>query len=446
MRLEGGLKRRISRTFLLQAAGISVAAVVGVYLAAAILQEVLVTQALRQEADYYWERYADDPEAPLPDTRNLHGFMIAVAGDAEAELPEHLRGLDVGFHDVPGDAGFTTVYVTAREGRRLYLAFDGERVNELAAYFGLVPLMFVLLVLYLSVWLAYRASHRAVSPVAWLARQVNRLDPDAPDPAAFAPEQVPGDADEEVLVLAAALRRFAERLRAFIERERNFTRDASHELRTPLTVIRIASDVLLADSELSDSGRESLERIRRSARDMEELVEAFLLLAREADHELTKETVCVNDVVAAELERLQLLAGEKPLQLGNTATCRLLIPGSEKVVAALIGNLMRNAFAYTDSGRVAVHIEPRQVVIEDTGLGMKAQHVRQVFEPYFRVDPQRGGGHGVGLTIVGRLSERFHWPVRIDSEPGVGTRVTVDFPDARCEPPGPADTRRAVSP
>jgi signal transduction histidine kinase len=438
------LKRRISRTFLLQAAGISVAAVVGVYLAAAILQEVLVTEALRQEAEYYWERQARDPQAALPDTRNLRGFLATA--DGGKDLPDDLRGLDVGFHDVRGDADFTTVYVTAREGRRLYLVFDGERVNELAAYFGLVPLMLVLLVLYLAVWLAYRASHRAVSPVSWLAREVNRLDPYAPDPAAFAPEHLPRDADAEVQVLAAALGRFAERLGAFVERERNFTRDASHELRTPLTVIRIASDMLLNDPALPEAARVGLERIGRSARDMEVLVEAFLLLAREADHELTRGAVCVNDLVVAELERAQLVAGRKPIEVVIEAACRLLVPGSEKVVSALVGNLVRNAFSYTDAGRVSIGIAPQRVVIEDSGVGMDEQHIREAFEPFFRGQPQHRGGHGVGLTIVRRLSERFNWPVRIESEPGVGTRVTVDFPEARCEPLAADGGEPAVSP
>ncbi len=433
MRTEGGLKRRLNRAFLLQAAAISVAAVVGVYLAAAILQQVLVTEALRQEAEYFWTRHARDPQAALPDTRNLRGFLAA-APDA-ARLPAELRGLDAGFHDLPGTAAATTVYVAERAGQRLYLVFDSERVNELAAYFGLVPLVLVLLLLYLSVWLAYRASHRAVSPVSWLAREVNRLDPDAPDPSAFAPANLAPDADQEVRVLATALEGFARRLRAFVERERNFTRDASHELRTPLTVIRIATDLLLADPTLSGAGRTGVERIGRAARDMQGLVEAFLLLAREADPILAREPVCVNEILGAELERLPLLAGQKPIELHSAATCRLLVNAPPAVVAVLLGNLLRNAYAYTDTGRIRVRIEPHRVVIEDSGIGMDPQGVSRAFEPYVRGTAQRGDGYGVGLTIVRRLSEQFHWPVDIRSAPGVGTRVTIDFPDARCEPP-----------
>jgi signal transduction histidine kinase len=51
-----------------------------------------------------------------------------------------------------------------------------------------------------------------------------------------------------------------------------------------------------------------------------------------------------------------------------------------------------------------------------------------------RGETARRGGHGLGLTIVRRLSDRFGWPVTIDSSPGVGTRVEIRFPGARREP------------
>jgi signal transduction histidine kinase len=431
MPIEGGLKRRINRTFLLQAAAISLAAVVSVYLAATVIKHVLVTEALRLEAEYFWQRRAGDPAFALPDTRNLTGLLSRVGG--EGQLPEGLRDLGDGFHEVPSGAGLTTVYVSTRDDQRLYLVFDGERVNELAAYFGLLPLIVVLVVLYLSVWLAYRASHRAVSPVTWLAREVNRLDPDAPNAEPFAAQQLPVDADEEVRVLAAALAGLAKRLDAYVERERNFTRDASHELRTPLTVLRVAADTLMERDDLPAPARQTVQRIKRSTRDMEDLVEAFLLLAREGETGLGVTRVCINDVVDAELEQLKLISADKPLQVSLRSDCRLWVRGPDQALSSMIGNLLRNAFSYTDAGLISVHIGPNHVVIEDSGVGMDAQGVEQAFEPFFRGQPSRRGGHGVGLTIVRRFSDRFHWPISIDSKPGVGTRVRVEFPDAECQ-------------
>jgi signal transduction histidine kinase len=432
MAIELTLKRRISRTFLLQAAAISIAAVVSVVLAAVVIKQVLVTEALRMESDYFWQRHAQDPGFPLPDTRNLTGRMATL--DQLDGLTPELQTLGDGFHDLPRAAGFTTVYVTTRGNRRLFLIFDGERVNELAAYFGLVPLVVVLLVLYLSVWLAYRASHRAVSPFTWLAREVNRIDPDIPREQRLAVADLPADADTEVRVLAEALAGLADRIDAFAERERNFTRDASHELRTPLTVIRIATDVLLGRRDLDDQTLDHVRRIRRSSEEMERLVEAFLLLARETDQGLPDERVCLNDVADAEIERLRLIARDKPIELTLEADCQLFVEGPLQVIASVIGNLVRNAIAYTDKGRVRVIIDGTGVAIEDSGIGMEKDEVDAAFRPFFRADAGRVGGHGVGLTIVRRFADRFGWPLDIISRPGSGTRVTVGFPDADCQP------------
>jgi signal transduction histidine kinase len=418
-----GLGARLGRAFLLQAALIGAAAVVGVFLASVLLERVLIRQALRDEASYYWTQRERDPAFPLPRTVNLTGHLAAV--------PPALAGLAPGYHD-RRDAGLdTVVYVTERGGEKLYLVFDRSGVARLATVFGLLPLAVVLLVLYLSTWLALRASRRAFSPVIALARRVRELDPELPDPAGLDPAQLPADADDEVRELADALSRYAQRLASFVERERLFTRDASHELRSPLTVIRMAAERLDAEPALSEAGRRSAERIRRAARDMEDLTSAFLLLARESERALPAEEVCVNDVLAVELERAQVLAEARPVRSSLEATARLYVQAPEKVVAVVLGNLVRNAFAYTDAGEVTVEVDATGVSIRDTGIGIEPAKVGEMYRPFVRGDESRRGGHGVGLTIVRRLSDRFGWRVEIHSQPGVGTQVEIRFPAAR---------------
>jgi signal transduction histidine kinase len=430
---EGSLKHRLGRAFLRQAIFISIAAILGVYAAGLLLEDVLIRRALKDEAAYFWSHRAKKADFPTPDTHNLTAYL-ARSGERQ-EIPELLRALDPGFHDLPSSRGISLAYVNDRDGQRLYLVFDGQRVRELAIYFGLGPLAVSLVVLYLSTWMGYLISRRAVSPVIWLAREVQRLDPQAPHASAFSLKRLPADANEEVHLLATSICQFALRLDAFVERERNFTRDASHELRSPITVIKMAADLLVTDSQLPDAARELVQRIQRSARDMEELMEALLLMARESEQGFSLEPVCVNDLVAEELERARLLLGAKPVEILNSAECRLTLGASDKVLSVLVGNLLRNAFSYTDAGRVAVTISTqRQVIIEDSGIGIPQQQVQQVFKPYFRAGPKRRGGHGVGLTIVKRLCDRFGWQIEVQSRPGRGTRVTLRFPDARCEP------------
>lgn len=431
MKANRSLARRLTRALTVQAVLITLAAVLGIYLTTVLMEEVLIKQALRQEATYFWDNRAKDPQFHLPNTANLTGYLVS---NKDHQLPAGLSDLEPGFHDLPSEMDVSVAYVTVQNGERLLLLFDARQVGELATYFGLVPLTAVLVLLYLSMWAAYRVSHRMFSPVTWLARKVNELDPRAPDVTAFVPENLPGEADQEVRVLARAISEFAERLDAFVSRERNFTRDASHELRSPLTVIRIAAEMLLTEQELAPKAKSSVLRMLRAVQDMEELTEAFLILARESEQGLSQEPVCINDVVKEELDRTQLLIEDKPVEIHTNADCRLVTNGSDKVLSVLIGNLLRNAFNYTEAGQVRVSIQNGELCIEDSGIGIPEQQVEQVFQPFVRGSSTQRGGHGVGLTIVKRLSDRFNWPVQIDSEVNVGTRVVVRFPDSHCEP------------
>ena len=424
---DSRIRAWLGQAFMLQAALISIAAVVGVFVASALLEGVLIRAALDDEVTHFWRQRDSDPAFQLPNTRNLRGYF-------EDSAPAALRAMPLGYQDWKKDGLDYVVDVTERDGRRLYLVFDRTNVNRLAAYYGLVPLAAVLLVLYLSTWIGFRRLRRAVSPMIALARKVRELEEDPTSIERVQALQVPEDADEEVRELTDALLRYSKRLAHFLERERQFTRDASHELRSPLTVIRMAASILLEDPELSDSRRRTAQRIQRACHDMEELTHAFLLLARESETGLAVEAVCVNDLILEEIERARLLAADKPVTSEVRSTHRVLLEAPEKVLSILLGNLLRNAFSYTDAGQVVVEVTAGKVTIRDTGVGIASEKIEEMFRPFVRGDGTRRGGHGVGLTIVRRLSDRFGWPVSVVSEPGVGTTVEIQFPHSRAEP------------
>ena len=428
MQKSAGLRSKIWVAFILQVAAISFATLLGVYGASAVLKDVLIQRALTDEASHYWKRLEKDPAAPLPDTFNMLGHMLKPGEDA-SRLPAKLRDLEPGYHSLPRIKGGSLVYVSDGPPGRLYLVFNQEQVDALAFFFGAVPLAVVLVVIYVIAWFTYRVSRRAVSPVIWLANLVQQWDPKHPDVSALSPDQLPTDVGGEVRVLAAALHRFASRIESFVEREHNFTRDASHELRTPLTVIRMATDLLLADGELLPHAQRSVQRIKTSARDMEALIEAFLILAREGDTGLKEEDFAVGDVVREEIDKARPLLADKPVELLLEDAGDFALHASPRVLAVMLGNLLRNACHYTDAGRIVVRIAGDRIEVEDSGIGMTPDELERAFEPFFRGGEHREGGQGVGLTIVRRLADRFGWPVDLQSEHGRGTRATLRFPN-----------------
>jgi signal transduction histidine kinase len=425
-RRAAGLRGKIWIAFILQVVAISLATVLGVYAASTILKDVLIKRALTDEAAHYWSLLERNPDADLPDTFNMKGYMAA-AGDPDPDVPVSIRGLGLGFHALPAAEGGALVYVDERERGRLYLIFKQEQVDRLAFLFGFVPLTVVLLIIYLTAWLTYRVSRRAVSPVIWLAGVVRGWDPKKPDLAAIEADKLPADVDGDVLVLARALHGFASRIDEFVERERNFTRDASHELRSPLTVIKVAADVM-QEEELSPYARRSLDRIRRSVRDMEALIESFLILAREDYTGLPEEDFLVNEVVREEVDKVEPLLRNRPVTLRVVDEHSFCLHASPKVFSVMLSNLLRNACLYTEEGSVTVRIGRDSVAVEDTGCGMSEEQLAQAFKPFYRGGREGARGHGIGLTIVSRLSERFGWPVELRSEPGKGTVASIRFP------------------
>ncbi len=428
MSQPAGLRRKIWIAFILQVAAISFATVLGVYGASAILKDVLIQRALVDEAAHYWKRLDANPAAQLPDTYNLRGFLAADAA-SRANLPEPLRTLKPGYHALARMDGGALVFVDDGPSGRLYLVFAQSQVDALAFFFGAVPLVLVLIVIYVIAWFTYRVSRRAVSPVIWLADVVRNWDPKRPAIASIDPDNLPVDVEGETQVLALALHEFASRIERLVERERNFTRDASHELRTPLTIIRMACDMLEADGDLAPHTARSVRRIKSAARDMEALIESFLILARESDTGLPEEDFVVAEVVADEVEKLSPLLQDKPVELRVEDRRGFVVHGSPRVFSVMLSNLLRNACLYTERGSVTVVIEGDRVEVVDTGIGMSADELARAFEPFFRGGDGRRSGQGVGLTIVRRLSERFGWPVSLDSEPGKGTRATIRFPE-----------------
>jgi len=424
MKNRSGISQQLWQAFLIQAGLISLVAILSIYAARFVVGDILIRRALQEEANHFWQLYREDASVSRPNTYNLSGYLQP--GDA---LPDYLAGLGPGFHKLETDQDtLTTTYVTDNNGKRLYLEFDNKQVGRLALLFGMLPLLVILFIIYLSSWIAYRFSSRAVSPIIKLAREVENLDPGSEEFADRLKHSLLKNTNREVQSLSEALYGLTGRIESFLERERNFTRDASHELRSPITVIKLASEMMLNDPDLGERNHKQVERIRRNAEDMEELIETLLLLARESEKMLSSDHVSVNDIVSEEIDRAENLLQDKHVKINYVAHNHLNVIASDKVLSVMIGNIIRNAFSYTDEGEVKISINGTALVIEDSGIGIPDNQMDSLFRPFQRGKHKQRGGYGVGLTIVKMLSDRFNWPIKIESELDRGTRVTIDFP------------------
>ena len=402
---------------------ITVAAILGVFLAKLMIEERLVKSAILEEADYFWKYYLGDDEFNLPDTKNLTGYFDPnlLPSIIQDKLPT-----EPGFYEFSDLSNRLVLYVSKGQHETLYLVYYRGQVDALVLYYGLFPLLVVLTILYLTLWLAYRYSRRTISPITRLATHINELDLNKKDLSLTLKD--PGfKSDDEIQILTDAISHLGERLNEFVTRERNFTRNASHEFRTPLTVINIAADMMLIDNNLPDKSQNSLLKIKRAVYDMESLTEAFLMLAREDAGSMTQFEVNVNQVVKGQIERTRFLKESKDVEIRVNEKSQLRVHSSETVIGVLVGNLIRNAILYTEQGEVRIDIEEDRLTVIDSGPGIPQSSIDRIFDPFHRVSNDNSPGYGIGLTIVKRLCDRFHWDIEVSSEGARGTSFRLRF-------------------
>ena len=436
-----GLSARLGRLFALQLTVIGIATLIGIYITQLVVEDLLTRRALVLEAAHFWMRHDANPDQPLPDTANMRGYLSLRPSDREvgsavqaadangAGMPAALLNEGPGFRRIELDQRSRLIHVSDRGAARLYLVFDADRVSDLAFYFGTVPLSIVLLLIYGALFIAYRWSQAALSPIVRLAKQLEAVDLDRSGSFQLDLKALSDSADGEVATMIDALTEFTERLDAALERERVFTRDAGHELRTPVAVFKGSLDLLERDAKRPKQDRLALARMRRTVQDMESLLETLLLLAREESSAFSGKATEIRPLIEEEVVALQALAEQRGNRLELRCDIDLRVEAPAQVVRIVVGNLLRNALTYTQDGKVEVLVFNAGVRVEDTGSGMTPEELANAFEPFFRSEPSRKAarGHGLGLSIVRRLARHYGWTVEASSQPSRGTSVTVGF-------------------
>ncbi|MFP4209041.1 MAG: sensor histidine kinase [Wenzhouxiangella sp.] len=386
------------------------------------LEDALIANTLADEVDQYISDLRRDPTLVEPFYTRLQGYVTRP--DRAAIVPEPFRALPTGVHDVRTAEAHYKAAVRKDDDFWVFLTYDvsenRELLRRLVWALIAVVIFFSLLSLALGIW----SSGRVLAPVTDLARRLESLDEHAP-PTSLK-QYFP---DDEVGQLAAALDAYASRLHELVERDQAFNADVSHELRTPLAVISGATELMLAQPDLSERNRERLLRIARAARQSTDITTALLHLVRavrDRDTDLTGQDVTriAEQVVA----NYRPLVGERPLKISLDSRQTLKVIAPEAVIAVVLGNLVGNAVRYTTEGEVRIAVDHGQARILDTGPGIAEEELPRVFDRHFRGRQTAGTkGSGLGLSIVKRLCDLYDWRLGFRNRPSGGLEVTVEF-------------------
>jgi signal transduction histidine kinase len=421
--LPHSLRFRVAVAFAWFGALVSLLLAVGLYFSAADLGQRLMDETLRAEMEDYLARRERNPQSLPPNTLMLRGYVNAPG--QPSDVPPALRDLPPGQHQADIDGRPHRVAVAERAGVRYVLLFDQATQMQREQRFVFYLAGGILIMTLLSAAGGYWLAGRVVAPVARLAREIRAATPEGQSPA------LSGHFSEDELgEMARAFDNYIERLRAFIDRERAFTADVSHELRTPLAVIEGATEVLQGDSVLSERQKQRIERIARASRDMVELTTALLLMAREQTAGAQPdEQSPVKEVLLDCVEKHRHLIEGRDTRLELEIVAEPWLPAERTLLAIVIGNLIRNAFSYTETGKVAIRLLADRLIVSDTGIGIKADELARVFQRYYKGSASKGAG--IGLSLVKRICDRYGWEVLIESREHEGTTAQLIFPGAR---------------
>ncbi|MGV3743225.1 MAG: ATP-binding protein [Burkholderiaceae bacterium] len=408
--LFSSLRRRIVVAYLLFAiASCSFFAVVAAFAVEAIEDRIL-DEHLRSVAQWASPRHAANLPVDMPaDVSFYHGDAIPAEF---RHLPEGVQKVtvnNIGVHLLVGydESGHFIVVDNASD----YLQV--EKVVRTTISIGFVG--FLLISLLFGGYIA----RGIVQPIVELADAVKKRKGKAELPLQ--------ENHDEIGVLARAFAERTTELEQFLVRERFFTGDVSHELRTPLTVISGAAELLEAQTEGQPALAAPVKRIKRAAKDATECVTVLLLLARRPEASKAPKTN-VESVIHYEIERSMPLVANKPVALRYEGGADFFVVARNELLAAAIGNLIRNACQYTEKGLVRVIGTGRSVIVEDTGPGLPEPIRARLRNEPLPTKIVGSAGSGLGLALVMRICEYLGAQLTVSDAPNGGSIFEIQFP------------------
>jgi signal transduction histidine kinase len=291
---------------------------------------------------------------------------------------------------------------------------DPERIRLVAILLSLLTLIFVG---------AFLSIRWILKPVRWLGEGVREVG------QGNLKHRVPVQRSDELRDLAEAFNDMTDRIRSMLHTKEQLLLDVSHELRSPLTRVKVALE-FLPEGKARDS-------ITDDVSEMEKMINEILETARR--HHLH------GDLKLQPTDLVSLLEGILPdyqnqppgVQVDEFPETLIINidPGQIKTVFKnIIANGLKFSDADSDPVRISLKSQPRQTVVQviDNGIGIPEEELSFIFEPFYRVDKSRSkdtGGYGLGLSLCKTIMEAHNGKIEITSKPGVGTTVSLVFPE-----------------
>jgi len=204
-----------------------------------------------------------------------------------------------------------------------------------------------------------------------------------------------------------------------------FIKDTTHELNTPLSAI--LANIEMMDTEVMiEKNRTKLNRINIAAKTVSTLYKDLTYLTLEQEKENEDVEIDVKALIENRAEYFTILAQSKKLSYTFDLVPTMIFMDKRKFTR-VIDNLISNAIKYNKrNGVVGFELHQGELVIWDTGIGIKESKVSFIFDRYIRFNKSEGG-FGVGLSIVKKIIDEYGMHIEVISKEGEGTRMVLTW-------------------
>lgn len=349
-------------------------------------------------------------------------------------LHEHLESIDF---ENDGPLRLLS-YPLVENGRLLGVAQVGLELGPLSQTIEELRVIYLVVGPFAIFWLClgcWLLADRTIAPIIEVTEAAQGITADN-----LSRRLPSGNYQDELAQMVACLNQMLDRLDKSFRRVRQFSGDASHELRTPLTILRGETEVTLRWAKTPDEFRDMLRSNMEEIDRMDRIIESLLTLAKSEVGELTLEMkeLSLSDLVQELYLQSNLLCETKniELQLLLEVNEEIRIRGDDLRLRQMFLNLISNGIKYTsENGHMEITMAMdngfARVDINDSGMGIPAEHLPHIFDRFYRVDKARNrmdGGTGLGLAIVKWIAEAHGGSIEVTSEVNVGSSFSVRLP------------------
>ena len=383
-------------------------------------------------------------------TNKIYDFCLTYSANAQ------LTGNEVTykFGEIPEqDTSIQTIssevtFANSQESYILSLSVSEHTVNQIMMAFLKITPVILLLIFVISIISAQIISKIVTKPIvdiSNISKKLSKLD---------MTWRCNTTRTDEIGVLANNLDTMAKRLNATLneltiankqlqkdieqEKEREkvqtqFFRAVSHELKTPLTIIKGELEGMIYEVGEYKNKEKYLKHCLKVANDMESLIKEILSVAmiKEENFKLNEKEFNIANTIKNVLKKYQGIAEDKEIEIITNIQKEYNFTGDERLLENAISNIVSNAVMYSPKkAKVFIDFKDKVMKIENTGIHIENEDLKQLFNPFFRVDKARGrntGGSGLGLYIAKTIFDYHNISYKVENT-ARGVLFTIELP------------------